>query len=71
MTVKNMIYILFGKPLVFWFGIIAFMLFFYQIYLGLKMAKGNFGLLPRHRFNAFILFAIVIIHLLLGLSLYL
>lgn len=66
-----MIYILFGKPLVFWFGILAFVLFSYQIYLGLKMSRGNFGLLPRHRLNAFILSAIVIIHLLLGLSLYL
>lgn len=67
-----MIYILFGKPLVFWVGIIALISFSYQIYLGVKMTKdGRFDLLPRHRMNAFILSAIVFIHLLLGLSLYL
>lgn len=67
-----MIIILFGKPLVFWMGIIALISFSYQIYLGLKMTKGGrYDLLPRHRLNAFILSGIVIIHLILGLSLYL
>lgn len=66
-----MIYILLGKPLVFWVGIIALASFSYQIYLGIKMTKGRFDLLPRHRLNAFVLSVIVVIHLLLGLSLYL
>lgn len=65
-----MIYILFGKPLVFWLGTVAFISFSYQIYLGIKMSRGRLDLLPRHRLNAFVLSVIVIIHLFLGLSLY-
>lgn len=66
-----MIYILLGKPLVFWVGIITLISFSYQLYLGIRLANGRFDLLPRHRKNAFLLSVIVIIHLLLGLSLYL
>jgi len=66
-----MIYILFGKPLVFWFGIIAFISFSFQIYSGWQVHKGKYYLFKYHRLNAFILSVIVIVHLLLGLSLYL
>ncbi len=63
--------ILFGKPLVFWVGILTLLLFSFQIYLGLKMVKGHPELLKFHRINAFILCLIVVIHLVLGLMLYL
>jgi len=66
-----MIYIFLGKPLVFWIGIVALASFSYQMYLGMQLKKGRFDLLPRHRLNAFVLSFIVIVHLLLGLSLYL
>jgi hypothetical protein len=66
-----MVYILFDKPLVFWFGIIAFISFSFQIYSGWQVHKGKYKLFKYHRLNAFILSTIVFIHLLLGLSLYL
>jgi hypothetical protein len=66
-----MIIILFGKPLVFWVGILALLFFSLQIYLGVKMTKGHPGLLKYHRLNAVVLCFIVAIHLVLGLMLYL
>ena len=66
-----MIIILFGKPLVFWFGLLALVSFAWQIYLGVKMTKGHPELLKYHRLNAMILCVIVGIHLVLGLLLYL
>lgn len=66
-----MIIILFGKPLVFWFGIIALISFCIQIYLGAKMVKGHPELLKYHKINAAVLCFIVAIHLSLGLILYL
>ncbi len=66
-----MIIILFGKPLVFWFGLLALLLFSLQIYLGIKMIKGRPELFKYHKINAFAMCFIVIIHLILGLILYL
>jgi hypothetical protein len=66
-----MIIILFGKPLVFWFGFLAFISFSIQIYLGIKMIKGRPEFFKYHRINAFILCFIVAIHLILALALYL
>jgi len=66
-----MIFILFGKPLVFWAGLLALLSFSLQIYLGVKMIKGQPELLKYHRLNAFILCFIVLVHLILGLMLYL
>ena len=66
-----MIIILFGKPLVFWFGLLALIFFSLQIYLGFKMVKGRPEFFKYHRLNAFILCFIVIIHLTLALMLYL
>lgn len=65
-----MIIILWGKPLVFWVGIVVLLFFSLQIYLGARMMKGHPELLKYHRMNAFILCVIVIIHLILGLYLY-
>jgi hypothetical protein len=42
-----------------------------QIYLGIKMTKGRPDFLKYHRLNALILCFIVVIHLVLGLMLYL
>jgi hypothetical protein len=66
-----MIFILFGKPLVFWLGLLALLSFSTQIYLGIKMTHGHPEILKYHRLNAFILCFIVIVHLTLGLLLYL
>lgn len=66
-----MIIILFEKPLVFWFGLIALASFVWQIYLGVKMTKGHPELLKYHRLNAAILCVIVAVHLVLGLLMYL
>ena len=66
-----MIIILFGKPLVFWFGIVAFLSFALQIYLGVKMVKGRPDLLKYHKLNAAVLCFIVAIHIILALILYL
>jgi hypothetical protein len=66
-----MIIILFGKPLVFWFGLLALISFSAQIYLGLKMIKGRPEFFKYHRLNAFLLCFIVAIHLILALILYL
>lgn len=65
------IIILFGKPLVFWIGFLALFSLSFQIYLGVKLTKGQKDLLRLHKINAGILAGIVIFHLLLGLSLYL
>jgi len=66
-----MVIILFGKPLVFWFGILALLSFSLQIYLGMKMVKGRPDLLKYHKFNAVILCSIVAVHLVSALILYL
>ena len=62
--------LLFGKPLVFWIGLIALLLFSLQIYLGIMMKKGHPEYFKYHGINAFILATIVIVHLTLGLILY-
>ncbi len=66
-----MIIILFGKPLVFWLGILVFLSFSLQIYLGVKMVKGRPEFLKYHKLNALILCSIVALHAVLGLLLYL
>ncbi len=66
-----MITILFGKPLVFWAGLLALLFFSLQIYSGIKMMKGRPEFLKYHKLNAIILCFIVAIHLILGLMLYL
>jgi hypothetical protein len=66
-----MIIILFGKPLVFWVGILALLFFSLQIYLGIKMTKGRRDFFKYHKLNAFILCLIVVVHLIFGLMLYL
>jgi hypothetical protein len=66
-----MIIILLGKPLVFWFGIIALLSLSLQIYLGARMMKGHPEFLKYHKLNAATLCFIVGVHLILGLLLYL
>jgi len=66
-----MIILLFGKPLVFWAGILALLSFSFQIYSGMKMTKGHPKFFKYHKLNAIILSFIVVIHLVLGLILYL
>ena len=67
-----MIIILFGKPLVFWLGLIVLVFFILQVTLGVMMTVGKkYGLLKYHKINAGILIVLVIIHLIFGLLLYL
>jgi len=66
-----MIFIIFGKPLVFWLGLITLISFIYQIYLGYKLTHGRSDLFKFHRLNAYILCALVATHLIFGLLLYL
>jgi len=65
-----MIVLLFGKPLVFWLGIIVLVFFVLQIYLGVAMVRGNIKLLKYHKLNALVLSLLVIFHLILALFLY-
>jgi len=64
-----MIYILFGKPLFFWLGLLAYSLLLLQIYLGMMLMKGK-PVLIYHRLNAGLLFLVVTVHFLLAISLY-
>lgn len=66
-----MIIILLGKPLVFWLGIITLISFSVQIYLGFQLSHGRSELFKYHRLNAVILSFLVLVHLILGFSLYL
>ena len=65
-----MLFLLFGKPLVFWMGILALILFIGQIYLGVAVTRGKVHFLPYHKINALILSLIVLFHLILALQLY-
>gem|GEM_PF-1957082 len=65
-----MIILLFGKPLVFWLGLMALISFLIQLYLGYKLSHGHPELFKYHLLNAIILSGIVVIHLIFGLLLY-
>jgi hypothetical protein len=65
-----MVFILFGKPLVFWLGLITLISFVYQIYLGYKLTHGRSDLFKYHKINAIVLSCLVLIHLTLGFLLY-
>jgi len=65
-----MIFIIFGKPLVFWLGLITLISFITQITLGYMLSHGRSGLFKYHRLNAIILSCLVLIHLTLGFLLY-
>jgi hypothetical protein len=66
-----MFFIIFGKPLVFWLGLMALASFSWQIYLGYGLTHGHPDYFPKHKINAIILSCIVLVHLILGLLLYL
>jgi hypothetical protein len=65
-----MAFIFFGKPLVFWLGLITLASLAYQIHLGFGLAHGHPEFFRRHRANAMVLICLVTIHLILGLLLY-
>lgn len=62
--------ILFGKPLVFWFGVLALLLFLLEILFGILIRKGNSKMFKYHKINAIVLTIIVLIHAILALILY-
>lgn len=71
MNLDDMIILLFGKPLVFWLGLIVLAFFIIQVTLGILMTVGKkYGLLKYHKLNALILCIILLIHIFYGLSLY-
>ncbi len=65
-----MFFIILGKPLVFWLGLVALADFSLQLYLGYKLVHGRPDLFSFHKWNAVVLMCIVFIHLTLGLLLY-
>lgn len=65
-----MVFIIFGKPLVFWFGLITLISFILQIYLGYRLSHGHPELFKYHRLNAIVLMCLVLVHLTLGFLLY-
>jgi hypothetical protein len=65
-----MVFIIFGKPLVFWLGLITLGSFIFQIYLGYRLTHGRSDLFKYHKLNAFVLSCLVLIHLTLGFLLY-
>lgn len=65
-----MIIILYGKPLVFWLGILTLISFIYQLYLGYKLSHGRSDFFKAHKINALVLTILVIIHLTLGFLMY-
>lgn len=67
-----MVIILFGKPLVFWLGFVVLAALIIQIILGVVMTVGkNYKVLKYHKINAGILVLLVLVHMILGLLLYL
>lgn len=65
-----MFYIILGKPLVFWLGLIVLISFITQIYLGIKLSHGRSDLFKYHRLNALILCCLVTVHIIFGLLMY-
>lgn len=65
-----MMFILFGKPIVFWLGSIALISFIYQLYLGYGMTRGHTDYYRKHKINARILTVLVIIHIIFGIIIY-
>jgi dolichyl-phosphate-mannose--protein O-mannosyl transferase len=62
--------ILFGKPLVLWFGVLALILFLLQILFGILMRKGHPKMFKYHKINAIVLTIVVLTHAILALILY-
>ncbi|MFA5942367.1 MAG: plastocyanin/azurin family copper-binding protein [Candidatus Paceibacterota bacterium] len=66
-----MTFIILGKPLLFWFGLLAIVSLIFQFYLGYKITHGRSDWFKYHKLNAGILGLLVGVHVLFGLSLYL
>jgi hypothetical protein len=58
-------------PLIFWLGILAFILFIIQITTGILSHKGHHNLFKYHKINAVMLSIVVAAHVILALLLYL
>jgi hypothetical protein len=63
--------LLLGKPLLFYFGILALILFVLQMLFGILMTKGHPKLFKYHKINSIILSIVVLIHVILALIPYL
>jgi low affinity Fe/Cu permease len=62
--------LLFGEPLLFYFGILALIFFILQMILGILMTKGHPKLFKYHKINSIVLSIVVLIHVILALILY-
>jgi hypothetical protein len=62
-----MIFLILGKPLIFWLGLITLISFSYQIYLGYMLSHGRSDLFKYHRINAFMLIFLVSVYAILSL----
>lgn len=65
-----MVFIIFGKPLVFWLGLITLVSFILQIYLGYRLTHGRSDLFNWHKLNAFILSCLFFTYLILDFLLH-
>ncbi len=65
-----MIFIILGKPIVFWLGLLALIFFLIQISTGILMTKGHPKMFKYHKISAIIFSIIVLLHVLFALSLY-
>lgn len=63
-----MIFLILGKPLVFWLGIIIIISLLYQMFLGYKLSHGRSDYYKIHGINAFILSTLVAVYAILNLT---
>lgn len=66
-----MVYELFGKPAVFWVGLVTLLSFMYQLYSGYWLSHGRRDYFTKHKINSGILFCLVLVHMIFGLMIYL
>ena len=62
-----MTFIILGKSLVYWLGLITLISFTYQLYLGYSLSHGKSELFTRHRTNAFVLTVLIFLYTILSL----
>lgn len=62
--------LIFGFPLVFWFGILAFLSIMFQFYSGYKIKKGQGQYFKYHGLNNIALFIFVVCHIFLSIYRY-
>lgn len=62
--------VFFGKPIHIWLGIILAFLLTWQIYLGINVYRGKFGILKYHKWNALAIAIVALVHMFFGLGIW-